>query len=115
MVSLLTCPVQRADLQKKQNLTADLRYFLLTWFLSAVAEFNLAISLHMIPLKIYLQTRNVIPYDSPILVCVQEGNIVGAKELLSSGKSSLNDVDPYGLGLLYVCILGHLRHTGDQN
>jgi hypothetical protein len=48
---------------------------------------------------------------SPILVCVQEGDIVGAKELLYSGKSSLNDVDPYGLGLLYVCILGHLRRT----
>ena len=63
--------------------------------------------------KIYLRTRNVIPYDSPILVCVKEGDIVGAKELLSSGKSSLNDVDPYDLGLLYVCILGHLRHTRD--
>lgn len=111
--SLVQCSEQTC--RRSKNLTADLRYFLPTWFLSAVAEFNLAVSLHMIPLKIYLQTRNVIPYDSPILVCVQEGDTVGAKELLSSGKSSLNDVDPYGLGLLYVCILGHLRRTRDRN
>ena len=44
--------------------------------------------------------------------CLRPG---GAKELPSSGKSSLNDVDPYGLGLLYVCILGQLRRTRDRN
>ncbi|KAH7015602.1 hypothetical protein EDB80DRAFT_708310 [Ilyonectria destructans] len=42
----------------------------------------------------------MVPYDSPIFICTQE-DLEGIKKLLRSGKASINDVDPYGLGLLY--------------
>ena len=43
-----------------------------------------------------------IPYDSPIFVCVQNGDVDGMKGLLISGMASVDAVDPYGLGLLHV-------------
>lgn len=42
------------------------------------------------------------PYDSPIFVCVQNGDVIAMVGILSSGKASIDAVDPYGLGLLYV-------------
>ena len=42
------------------------------------------------------------PYESPIFVSIQEGNISGVMALLRNGDASIHDVDPYGLGLLYV-------------
>jgi hypothetical protein len=48
--------------------------------------------------------RYTVPYDSPILVCVQLGDIHGAEVLFQAGMASIYDVDPYGLGLLYVRI-----------
>lgn len=33
---------------------------------------------------------------------MRNGDIQGIRALLQSGSASLNDVDPYGLGLLYV-------------
>ena len=42
------------------------------------------------------------PYESPIFVSIQEGNISGVMALLRNGDASIHDVDPYRLGLLYV-------------
>jgi len=44
----------------------------------------------------------MVHYDSPILVCVQSGDIHGAQALFQEGLASIFDVDPYNLGLLYV-------------
>jgi hypothetical protein len=46
--------------------------------------------------------RYTVPYDSPILICVQSGDIHGARALFREGMASIYDVDPYNLGLLYV-------------
>jgi hypothetical protein len=45
-------------------------------------------------LDISVQTRHVVLYDSPILVCVQEGDVQGVRKLFQSGEASINDVDP---------------------
>lgn len=42
------------------------------------------------------------PYDSKIFAVIQDGDVPAAISLLGSGKASIHDVDPYGLGLLYV-------------
>jgi len=42
------------------------------------------------------------PYGSPIFTCAQEGDVAGMTRLLWNGDASVFDVDPYGLGLLYV-------------
>lgn len=42
------------------------------------------------------------PYESPIFVSVQEGDIPALFRLLETGQATVHDVDPYGLGLLYV-------------
>ena len=46
--------------------------------------------------------RSIVQYDSPIFICVQSGDIHGAQALFQEGIASIYDVDPYGLGLLYV-------------
>lgn len=61
--------------------------------------------LHYASESAFKQMPRIIPYNSEILVCVQHGNLNGLKELLVSGKGSVYDVDPYGLGLLYVRLL----------
>ncbi|KZN90140.1 DNA-binding protein RFXANK [Penicillium chrysogenum] len=51
------------------------------------------------------------PYDSEIFAVIQDGDVPAAISLLGSGKASIHDVDPYGLGLLYYasyyCWKGH--------
>lgn len=42
------------------------------------------------------------PYDSEIFAVVQDGDVPAVMALLRSGNASIHDVDPYGLGLLYV-------------
>ena len=42
------------------------------------------------------------PYDSLIFDFVQKGNVFDVMTLLQNGDASVYDVDPYGLGLLYV-------------
>lgn len=42
------------------------------------------------------------PYNSPVFDVAQKGDIGGMLRLLQNGDASINDVDPYGLGLLYV-------------
>lgn len=88
--------------RRSRSSAAELRYFLPSWFSYAMASFSVSFTLRMFPLNVCLQTRHTVPYDSPILVCVQEGNVEGMRRILRSGTASLNDVDPYGLGLLYV-------------
>jgi hypothetical protein len=46
--------------------------------------------------------RYTVQYDSPIFICVQSGDIHGARALFQQGMASIYDVDPYNLGLLYV-------------
>jgi hypothetical protein len=43
-----------------------------------------------------------LPYESAIFTLVQCGDIEGTRALLTSGSTSIDAVDPYGLGLLYV-------------
>jgi hypothetical protein len=80
----------------------EVKYILPSWFGNAVASFRVDFAIRFLPLNIHIHTLNTIPYDSPILVCTQEGNLEGIMKLLQSGGASLYDVDPYGLGLLYV-------------
>ncbi|KAF2760484.1 ankyrin [Pseudovirgaria hyperparasitica] len=49
----------------------------------------------------FLQAPVVMPYESPIFIHVQEGNIAESMKLITSGLVSIHSVDPYGLGLLY--------------
>lgn len=42
------------------------------------------------------------PYDSQIFTYAQDGDVAGMTRLLRNGDASVFDVDPYGLGLLYV-------------
>jgi hypothetical protein len=88
---------------------ADLLYLAPPWIGSIVGNLDVAFSLRKCLLKISLQTRHVVPYDSPILVCVREGDVQGVRKLFQSGEASINDVDPYGLGLLYVRCPDYLR------
>lgn len=98
--SLVQCNEQSC--RRSIGSSAELRYFLPSWFSGSIASFNINFILRGLPLNVCLQTRHTIPYDSPILVCVQEGDTDGIRALLRSGRASSNDVDPYGLGLLYV-------------
>ena len=51
------------------------------------------------------------PYDSQIFVSVQSGDLDGTRELLMSDFASIDAVDPYGLGLLYVSGSVHVIAT----
>lgn len=88
--------------RRMRSLETEVKYVLPSWFSSAVANFKIDLSVRFLPLNIHVRALNVIPYDSPILVCTQEGDHEGIMRLLQSGTASLYDVDPYGLGLLYV-------------
>ena len=76
----------------------EVKYILPSWFGNAVASFRADFAIRFLPLSIHIRTLNTIRYDSPILVCTQEGNLEGIMKLLQSGDASLYDVDPYGLG-----------------
>jgi hypothetical protein len=49
------------------------------------------------------------PYESAIFAVVQDGDIPSLMALLRNGNASIHDVDPYGLGLLYVRLLYSLH------
>ncbi|KAI9791850.1 MAG: hypothetical protein M1816_003395 [Peltula sp. TS41687] len=93
--------------------TAQFQYFFPSWFMSAVASVNIGFVLCSTSLNFCIQTRITIPYDSPIFVAIQEGNIADMKDLLLKGEASLNDVDPYGLGLLYYATAYSLKGAGN--
>src|SRR6266480_626188 len=52
--------------------------------------------------QVFIGIPLMLPYDSPIFVSVQSGNIDLTRSLLTSGQTPIEAVDPYGLGLLYV-------------
>lgn len=106
--TLVQCNEQTC--RRSKGPSAHLRYFFPSWFSASIASFSASFTLKMLPLNICLQTRHTIPYDSPILVSVQEGNINEIRTLIRSGEASLNDVDPYGLGLLYVGDISQLSY-----
>ena len=81
---------------------ADVKYYLPPWLTVNAIRFSLVFSTHRPSISVSVQTRNTIPYDSAIHLAIQNGQIEQAKDLLCSGSASLNDVDPFGLGLLYV-------------
>lgn len=82
--------------------STDIKYFMPVWLSNNIATWSININFRPIPVNVSLNSRHMIPYDSPILVCTQEGDIDGMRRLLKSGEASLNDIDPYGLGLIYV-------------
>lgn len=49
------------------------------------------------------------PYGSAIFNAIQEGDIPTMLGLLQSGQASIHDVDPYGLGVLYVRVISLLN------
>lgn len=95
--------------RRSQTSRIDLRYFFPHWHMLTTVQFSMSFSLSIIPLDVSLRTRNTIPYDSPIFIAVQEGKVDEIRNLLCSGKASLNDIDPYGLGLLYVSSISQLE------
>jgi hypothetical protein len=76
--------------------------------MSTTVKFNMSFILSIISLHVSVKTPNTIPYDSPILIAVQEGQVKGIRSLLCSGRASLNDIDPYGFGLLDVSSIHQL-------
>ncbi|XXH01945.1 hypothetical protein Hte_008308 [Hypoxylon texense] len=77
-----------------------------------MGNFSVSFNLPFIPVSATIQTLRTIPYDSPILVCSQEGDVDGIRDLLRTGQASINDVDPYGLGLLYYSAYYCWRSNG---
>jgi hypothetical protein len=67
---------------------------------ASTAAANLAF--HWPSEEVFIRIPVVIPYDSSIFDCVQRGDISGVRELWRQGQASVDVVDPYGLGLLYV-------------
>lgn len=49
-----------------------------------------------------LRTFNVIPYDSQLIGCILENDILGVQRLFTEGKASPLDVDSHGFSLLSV-------------
>ena len=95
-------PCNQQTCRRSKSSKIDVNFFLPTWLTLNSVRFNLAFKMSRVPMSVSLQTRNTIPYDSPIHHAIQSGNIDDVKDILCSGKASLNDIDPYGLGLLYV-------------
>jgi hypothetical protein len=60
--------------------------------------------------QVFCRIPVILPYDSPIFVCVQNGDIDYMRTLLTSGVTSIDAVDPYGLGLLYVSSLDGMTY-----
>lgn len=58
--------------------------------------------LHWASEQVFYRCPVITPYDSEIFICVENGDISGMRTLLQLGHASINAVDPYGLGLLYV-------------
>jgi hypothetical protein len=100
--------------RRKRFPKTEVKCFLPSWFGYAVANFKVDFAVRFLPLNVCVRTLNTIPYDSPILVCTQEGNIQGVMKLLQSDAASLYDVDPYGLGLLYYASYYCWRSSGKE-
>ena len=95
-------PCNEQTCRRSKSSKVDVNFYLPPWLTLNSVRFSLAFSMSRVPVSVSLQTRNTIPYDSPIHLAIQAGHIEDVKDILCSGKASLNDVDPYGLGILYV-------------
>ncbi|KAG6358169.1 hypothetical protein INS49_014053 [Diaporthe citri] len=62
--------------------------------------------------QVYYRLPIVTQYDSPVFICVQNGDIEGMRYLWGSGSASIDAVDPYGLGLLYYSTYYCWRNCG---
>lgn len=102
---LVACTEQTC--RRSQRIKADMAHFSPPWVGQVIGSLTVSVRLRWLPLNIHVRSRQVIPYDSPITMCVQQGDLDGARKLLLSGEASVNDVDPYGLGLLYVSGMKH--------
>ncbi|CAH0043233.1 unnamed protein product [Clonostachys rhizophaga] len=58
--------------------------------------------LHWPSEQVFYRYPVTISYDSPIFVCVQNGDIGGMRKLFQSCQVPIDVVDPYGLGLLHT-------------
>lgn len=58
--------------------------------------------LHWPSEQVFYRHSIVIPYDSPIFVCVQNRDVARMRERFQSCQVLIDVVDPYGLGLLHV-------------
>jgi len=52
--------------------------------------------------QVFSRNPAILPCDSPIFPCVRSGDIDRMRVLLTSGTTTIDAVDPYGFGLLYV-------------
>ena len=94
------CNVQSC--RRSRNLQADMKYYFPPWLTMNSVRFSLAFSIQKPLLSISIETRKTIPYGSPIHLSILSGDIEKVRYLLCSQTASLNDVDPFGLGVLYV-------------
>lgn len=95
-------PCNEQTKRRTKGSKVDVKFFLSAWLTLNSVRFSLAFSTSRVPISVSLKSRNTIPYDSPIHQVVHGGYIDDVNEILSSGKASLNDVDPYEIGLPYV-------------
>lgn len=73
--------------RRSRNSAAEVRYFP-PWFSYTTATLSVSFTLPALSLKLSLQTHHIIPYHSPILTCVQEGDIEEMRKLLRSGLAT---------------------------
>ncbi|KAG8157693.1 hypothetical protein KVR01_012355 [Diaporthe batatas] len=62
--------------------------------------------------QVFYRIPIIFDYDSPIFICVQNGDVEGMRALWMSGSASLDAVDPYNLGLLYYSTYYCWRNRG---
>ena len=98
-------PIMRCSEQtcrRSESTDTQIRFTLPAWFTETVAALHINLTLKMVSVQICIESLCTIPYCSPIFKYIEVGDLSGIQTLLISQKSSIRDVDPYGLGLLYV-------------
>ena len=98
--SVLECDEQTC--RRSAAIDAVMRYSLPKWFSFMVAAFNVNITLKRLPIQFGIESPRTIPYCSPIFKCIEHGDLGGMQTLMVTHKTSVCDIDPYDLGLLYV-------------
>ncbi|PSS01010.1 hypothetical protein PHLCEN_2v4085 [Hermanssonia centrifuga] len=95
--SLTSCNIQTCRRTQKNRQIAKIKFFFPSWFIAV----DMKIRLQVFPVHLCLQTPRRVPRTSPIFRCIQRIDIEGVKELLVSGKASVNDVDERGWSVLH--------------
>lgn len=98
--------------RRSATTNAVMRCTLPTWFTSSVATFNVSFGLTKIPFQLRIETPCTIPYCSPVFKSVERGDLGEIQSLMVMRKSSICDIDPYGLGLLYYATYYCWRASG---